>query len=50
MSYVVVVKNMLTNEIFEKEFESLEKRNIFKTKCRYSKRLRCIGDYQKDGN
>lgn len=49
MKYVVVLKNLISGEIFEKEFDSPYQRNVFKTRCRYSNKVRCIGDCQRYG-
>ena len=50
MRYVVVLKNLLTGVIFEKEFDSPYQMNQFKTKCRYSKKVRCISTIDRYGN
>lgn len=49
MKYIVVVKNLLTGKLFEREFDSPYQRNVFKTRCRYSNKVRCIGDCQRYG-
>lgn len=49
MKYVVVLKNLITGIMFEKEFDSPYQMNVFKTKCRYSKKVRCMGTFERYG-
>ena len=50
MKYVVFLKNLISGETFEKEFTSPYFMNQVKTKCRYSKKIRCIGTTIRYGN
>ena len=45
--FICYFKNLLTGEIFSKEFDSPYKMNQFMIKCRYSKKIQSLGSTKK---
>ena len=45
--FICYFKNLLTGEIFSKEFDSPYKKNQFMIKCRYSKKIKSLGSTKK---
>lgn len=44
--YICYFKDLIEDRIFSKKFDSPYLMNKFLTKCRYSKKIRCIGKSQ----